>query len=154
MGSKPRIGDVYELATSGGLRYLQYHARARREGPLLKVLPGFHLERPTDLGAITASEPEFYVFYPLERATRLGLLLRVAHFEISDPRIPLMRTPGLPDPVSGKTSEWWLYDGEREWRVGPLTDELRELSIAEIWSHDVLVDRLTSGWTPRAWGIR
>lgn len=106
------------------------------------------------MAAIARAAPESYVFYAIERAARLGLTRCVAHLEVADPRIPVMRIPGPPDPVTQKVSDWWLYDGAREWPVGALTDELRQLSVAEIWSHEVLLDRLSSGWTPQVWWVR
>ena len=55
---------------------------------------------------------------------------------------------GTPDPVTRKVETWWWWDGEREWRVGPLTPEQRAFPIRGVWNDTMLVARLEAGWTP------
>jgi hypothetical protein len=52
------------------------------------------------------------------------------------------------DPSTGKVKVWWLWDGEREWQVGELTEEQRGLSFREVWNDTLLIERIESGWTP------
>jgi regulator of RNase E activity RraB len=58
-----------------------------------------------------------------------------------------MRMAGSRD-KSGRVLDWWLYDGNREWRIGQLSPGQEQLSIAAIWNDTLLVDRILSGWAP------
>ncbi|WP_176536262.1 hypothetical protein [Rhizobium sp. L9] len=43
---------------------------------------------------------------------------------------------------------WWLWDGEKEWRIGQLSAEQHQLSIRGVWNDTLLVERIEFGWTP------
>jgi regulator of RNase E activity RraB len=58
-----------------------------------------------------------------------------------------MRMAGSRD-KSGRVLDWWLYDGNREWRIGQLSPGQERLSIAAIWNDTLLIDRIMSGWAP------
>jgi hypothetical protein len=78
-----------------------------------------------------------------------GLLEVVAHEPVPEEAraFPLFRAPGNRD-RTGRVRDWWLWDGEREWRVGELTPEQEELPIREIWTYPALVACIEDGWTP------
>ena len=43
---------------------------------------------------------------------------------------------------------WWLWDGEKEWQIGSITNEQRKLPIRQIWNDTMLIARLEQEWRP------
>ncbi len=62
-------------------------------------------------------------------------------------KFPLFRT-GVIDPATGKVKVWWLWDGEKEWRVNDITLEQRKLPLRGIWNNTLLIERIEQGWLP------
>ena len=51
--------------------------------------------------------------------------------------------------ANGHVRVWYLWDGEREWRVDSLTKEQRRLPVHPgIWNDTLLVKRIVEGWEP------
>jgi regulator of RNase E activity RraB len=153
-GAKPVIGDVVEIATPKGLAYAQYSHDSERLGTLLRVLPGLSRARPDDLARIVALPERFFTFFPLAAAVSRGIVHIVGHQSVPDRArsFPLMRMSGSRD-KSGRVLDWWLYDGNREWRIGQLAPGQEQLSIAAIWNDTLLIDRIVSGWAPAMAGV-
>jgi hypothetical protein len=152
MAKRVRIGDIIEIATARGLAYVQFSHKHVRYGALLRVLPGFYDERPRDFSKIV-KQPESYVaFLPLQAAVGRHIFGVVGNLPVPDfaKPFPLFRAAGLIDPATRKAQAWWLWDGEREWRVGELTPEQRKLPLRGIWNDTLLVERIEAGWTPVA----
>ncbi|KKQ94781.1 MAG: hypothetical protein UT18_C0007G0037 [candidate division CPR2 bacterium GW2011_GWC2_39_10] len=62
-------------------------------------------------------------------------------------KLPLFRARGGID-TDGKVVSWWLWDGEKEWKIGNLTPEQRKLPIREVINDTLLIERIESGWKP------
>jgi len=62
-------------------------------------------------------------------------------------KTPLFRA-GVVDPAIGKVKTWWLWDGEKEWKVGSISEEQRKLPIRGAWNDTLLVERIESDWLP------
>ena len=60
---------------------------------------------------------------------------------------PLFRAAGFVD-REGRVHDWWLWDGERAWRIGKLSDAQRALPIRAVWNDTALIERIEEGWTP------
>jgi hypothetical protein len=75
----------------------------------------------------------------------------VGHLPVpaSSTDFPLFRAAGLPDSF-GKVTHWWIWDGEKEWRIPELTTELRKLPIRMICNDISLIEKIETGWTPLA----
>jgi len=150
---RAKTGDIIELKTSRGLAYLQYtheHIRPPQFGSLIRALEGFYLERPQDLEALARTGTRFRTFFPLKQAVNRGYMETIGNATIPPKYtpFPIFRN-GTPDPETKKVSNWWLWDGEREWRVGALNEEQMEYPILEIWNDTLLMERIESDWTPR-----
>lgn len=147
--AKPVIGDVVEIATPQGLAYAQYSHDSERLGTLLRILPGLYRERLGDLAAVVALPERFFTFFPLAAAVSQGIVHIIGHQPVPDRArsFPLMRMTGARDKRGG-VLDWWLYDGNREWRIGQLAPGQEQLSIAAIWNDTLLIDRIMSSWTP------
>ncbi|MDQ6945682.1 MAG: ribonuclease E inhibitor RraB [Actinomycetota bacterium] len=131
------------------MAYAQYSHDTERLGALVRVLPGLHPVRPTDLGAVVAMDERFFTFFPVAAAASQGIVRIVGNQEVPERKrsFPLMRMRGSID-KSGRVLDWWLYDGNREWRIGQLGPGQEKLSLAEIWNDTLLVERILSNWVP------
>ena len=84
---RPRIGDVIEIETPGGLAYVQYTYNDKEPpvwGALIRVLPGLFQSRPHDFSDLVREHARFFVFFPLGAACHRGLVKVVAHEEIPE----------------------------------------------------------------------
>src|SRR5690242_6609811 len=117
----PRIGDIIEIPTRRGLGYAQYtheHTKPPRWGSLIRVLPGLFPERPSDFVSLAAQKEQFFVFTPLKWILREKIFRLVGSAPVPEWAVPFpvfRRAFILDGKVHGG---WWLWDGEREWRVG------------------------------------
>lgn len=150
MPKRVRPGDVVEIQTRAGLAYVQYTHEHETFGALVRVLPGFHRSRPSDFGPTVRQKERFTVFFPLQAAISRGIVQIAGHEDVPDHArdFPLFRAAGNVDFRTGRVLDWWLWDGEREWRVGQLTPEQWQLPAREIWNDTMLVHRIEAGWTP------
>lgn len=144
-----RFGDVIELRTAKGLAYCQYTHEHRQYGSLLPVLPGLHNSRPANLSEMAAGSEAFWQFFPLRTALTRKIVANAGNADIPEPamRFPTFRS-GVVDPATGKVAIWWLWDGNREWRVGTLTPEQKRLSVLGVCNDTFLIEKIESGWTP------
>jgi hypothetical protein len=147
-----KIGDIVEIKTGKGLAYAQYthkHDKPPRYGALLRVFGKFYDVRPSDLTELVRNRPAFMCFFPLGAAVNRSIVSIVGNVAVplEAQAFPIFRA-GVIDPSTRKVNVWWLWDGEREWRVGEITAEQRRLSIRGVWNDTLLVERIESGWTP------
>jgi hypothetical protein len=149
MAKRIRIGDVIEIQTRKGLAYAQFTHKHPRYSALIRVLPAFSEERPNDLRETVEKRARFVTFIPLQAAVNRSLLAIVANYPVPEEaqKFPLFRA-GMVDPRSRKVEVWWLWDGEKEWRVGDVAPEQWGLPILGIWNDTMLIHRIESGWTP------
>ena len=146
---KPRIGDVVEIKTSKGLAYAQVTHTHNTHGTLLRVLPSFFDGQPADLAQIVDQLEMFVAFVELTIPIKKGSMAVVANLPVPvwAQKFPTFRS-GMPNPKTNKVEVWWLWNGEKHWRIGKLTDEQRKLPIGGIWGDEFFIDRLESGWRP------
>jgi len=144
-----RSGDVFAIRTSGGDAYFQYVKKSVLMGSLIRVLPGVFADAPTDFESLVAIETNFWIFFPAGAALSRGIVRKIGRYAIPDHSkdVPVFRA-GVVDPAVGKVVDWWLWDGEKEWRVGSITDEQRKLPIRGSWNDTMLIKRIEEGWLP------
>jgi hypothetical protein len=147
---RPRIGDILEIKTSKGLAYALYSHEHRNYGSLLRVFPETYSERPASLQFLMEKQPLFTTFFPLihELKQKDTVFTIVGHEELPDwaTQFPIFRN-GLPD-REGKIHEWWLWDGEKEWKVGKLTpEEIRSYPGLGVANDTALIQMIENGWT-------
>jgi len=149
---KIKIGDIIEIPTQKGLVYAQYtheHSESPHFGSLIRVFSDFYDERPEDFNEVAKSQTKFGTFFPLEISVKLKLVTIVANKPIisKSQRFPIFRA-GLRAPKTGRVEVWWFWDGEKEWKVGEITEDQRKLPIRQIVNYAELVKMIESGWTP------
>jgi hypothetical protein len=148
-GRAVQIGDVIEIPASRGLAYAQYtheHSTAPRFGSLIRVLPGFYQEPPKTLEPLVQQAHVFVVFFPLKSAIRQGIVRRVANVPVPPMArgFPVFRD-GLANPKTGKVDVWWLWDGQKSWRVGTLTEEQKSYPVRQIVNDTMLIMMIEKG---------
>lgn len=147
---RPAIGDILEIKTSKGLVYLQY---THERGPFASVvrwLPGYFAERPTDFTEL-ARQPEHCTFqYLVPDSVRHGDMTPVGQAEIPERcrSYPWFRMAIRKDFEHGRVT-LWRVGNETEWyHAEELTPEVRQIPLSGIWGHGLLMDRLESLWDP------
>lgn len=145
--SRTRPGDVVEIPTSKGLAYALYTHWNKEFGYLIQVLENLHRVRPKNIQEIFHGPISIVTFFPLQTAMRMGMVAVVGNIQIPDrlSKFPIFRA-GFVSPATGKVSDWWFWDGEKEWRVGKITDKQKEMPIRAIWNDTMLIHRIESGW--------
>ena len=148
----PRFGDVVEIRTPNGLAYVQYTAKHTMPpvfGDLVRVLPGLYETRPDDFSLLAQTKHSYFTFTPISVACRRRLATIVCHEKVPEwaQGIPVMRMANQFD-GNGKPQDWYLWDGVDTWPVTGPADEATKLSIAAIWGHDFLIEKLAEGWRP------
>jgi hypothetical protein len=139
---RPKFGDILEIPLTKGFAYAQYTHRHPTHGGLLRVLDGIFTEPIRDENHLTRLPVRFTTFFPVGAAVNRGILTIVCRAAIR----PEFRGFPVFRMSAGGDSNWWLWDGEKEWKVGRLSPEQRRLPIASIWNGGMLVHRIESGW--------
>lgn len=148
---RPQIGDVIEIRTPRGLAYAQYTHMHPAYGALLRVMPGLYPSRPENFAAIGLAEPQFSTFFPLGSACSKGIVQIVANEAIS---ASLRMFPTFRASVKGQDGmwgPWWLWDGEKEWKIGELQPGMNALPPRAIINDTLLVERIVSAWRHEDW---
>lgn len=156
MNKKPRsqrnllIGDMLEIRTKKGLAYAQCTHKVPFFGHLIRVLPGFHRAPIEDCSKVAAAQECFVTFVFWNKNVDRNVMHVVGRVAVPErcKQFPLFKD-GSADPKTGKTSTWWLWDGNKEWRVGKLTAKQKDLPMRWILNTVALVDMIESGWRPR-----
>ncbi len=157
---RPRLGDVLEIDTPGGLGYLQYVLKEPVNGAMIRVLPGVYPAQP-DLDALVAGPTSYCVFFPVGPAANRGIVRVKGEYPIPEHAraFPLMRSPGWLLGLTPKQYSWWLWDGSRQWRVTELDEAGLHASEKAHWNDAFLIERMAEGWSPAddpyyGWGNR
>jgi len=146
MAKRAKIGDIVEISTTKGLAYAQLTHKHPMYGELVRVVEGFHSVRPA-IGDVADRDTRFVTFFPLTAAVSRGIFQIVGNAPVPEPskQFPIFRS-GTPDPQTKKVANWWLWDGQNEWRVPSLSPEQQKYPILGIWNDTLLVERLEQGW--------
>ncbi|MEP6694911.1 MAG: ribonuclease E inhibitor RraB [Chloroflexota bacterium] len=138
---------MIEIPTRLGLAYAQYTHWNKLMGALIRVLPGLYESRLSDFGAIVRQREVLMTFFPLEAAVREKMVELVGHEDVPKHarKFPLFRAQGGIEPRTGRVLSWWLWDGDREWKLEKLEPEHHRLPLREVVMPPLLVSRLEEG---------
>ncbi len=148
MAKNAKPGDIYEIETRKGKAYLQNLLRHSEWGALIRVSEQLFNVRPSDLDMIFANGHRFLIFFPLNAAAKQGIVNYVGTTPVPSglDTLPLFRS-GNPD-REGKVKDWWLWNGEREWKIGGLSPEQRKLPILEGVNDTALIYFIETDYRP------
>ena len=148
MPKRLKSGDVFQVITPQGKAYIQFCSKHLEYGEMIRVLPGIFPEQPDISGLI--DKHAYFTFYPLALSAFRKMVDLVGNFPLLESYgvAPILRRAGamladgtvkawiIEDPVKGDTLREILNDSERQ------------LSLAEIWNHEMLVGRIETQWRP------
>jgi hypothetical protein len=149
MPKRVQLGDIIEIPTTKGLAYAQYTHQHPTHGGLIRVFDALFASRPSSFMELVAGPVRFSTCFPVRAAINRGIFQVVQHENIAPHNLafPIFRG-GNADPKTKKVAVWWFWDGEKEWKVGAITPEQRQMPIIGVWNDTLLVERIESGWTP------
>jgi hypothetical protein len=141
-------GDVYEIEVGGKLSYLWYTHEHPKYGSLLRLFASKYDQRPGSIDSILNDAVGFSCFLPLRYAKGDIGMTKIANMPVSGSlaKFPVFKT-GLPEPDTHRIKNWWLWDGERSWQVGALTEEQKHFPARGIWNLDLLRQRIEENYT-------
>jgi hypothetical protein len=146
------VGDVVEIKTKRGYAYAQCVAKLPFFGNLIRVMPGLHKQKVTDLETMITKQEDYFTFFFWDKFLDRNVVYKVGRFEIPDCCVvPILFRGGTKDPKTRKVAIWWLWDSNtnKEWRIDKLTKKQRELPIRSILNYIALINYLEMGWHPR-----
>jgi hypothetical protein len=146
-----KTGDIIEIETKKGFAYAIYTHKNERYGYILQVFKGDYDEPLTNFIDLPKNGIRFAVFFPLQAAINRGIFKIAGNISLPDELkpYPIFRCGGWVDPKTKKMNIWWLRDGEKTLRIGPiLTDEQRRLPILEIINDTMLIHLIETNWLP------
>jgi co-chaperonin GroES (HSP10) len=147
--AKVKIGDVIEIPTKKGIALAQYTHQHKTFGALIRVFKKLYSSLDTeDLANSVTDEVLFSTFFPLQAAINMKIFKVMTNQQITAElqKFPIFRD-GLPN-KSGIVHNWWLWDGETETPIGPLSEEQKKFPIRALWNDTILIERIESRWTP------
>lgn len=146
--SRVRAGDILAIPTRCGVALAQVthqHRDPPKLGDLIRVFPGFY-DRSANLKEIVVLDEQFQTFVNAASLITHGFAEVIGTEEIPSEKqaFPVFRmSAGIPEGADN----WWLWDGTREWKVGRLSEDQKQMPIASTWTGPYLIDRICEGWS-------
>ena len=145
MSKRPKLGDIVEIPLpENGTGYAQYTHKHKRYGALLRV---FQIrQKVKDIAELSNAPHQFTTFFPLGTAMNQGIVSTVGNLPIKDEfkAFPIFRV-GIAN-QSGIVDVWWLWDGEKEERIGKLSPKQMEYPIRGVINDTLLIERICARW--------
>jgi hypothetical protein len=145
-----RVGDVIEIPLSTGYKAFAHFVHRGKMGLMIRVYD-FFTKEDIDI-QVLRDVPQLFppVITGLTAALRIGLWKKIGKIPVCEFVHPKFVSTlfGLKE---GKTvaTTWYLYDGEKDYRIGPvLPDEFKQLEFLVVWSPYDVVSRIETGEIP------
>jgi hypothetical protein len=131
------------------LAYVQYTHHSSLTGHLIRIIDGFHSERSECLELLASRETLWHTFMPLQAAISRGIFCIAGNVPIpeKDKAFPVFRNACV-NPIDKSIGAWWLWDGQRQWRVDALDGRQEKFPFEEIINDTLLIERLEGDWHP------
>lgn len=155
IADKMYVSWIYELSTPKGFAYIQQVAWDKKEGMLVRVIPGRFKEPVEELSKLSLTEEVWYTYFEMERLARKKLVRRVAplpvHIKWKDPPLFLKNT------IAGEGERYETYAVERPLGSGnwlrvdrhTATEDEKNLSPDGYSSGPHFLYNVVTEWTPR-----
>jgi len=143
-----RTGDLLEIHTPKGHSYVQYIGKHPEYGDVIRVLPGCHSQRPTDFSQLIGG-PSYLAFYSVRVAVNTGFAEKIETFNVpADAKVPTRLRRAGARSRDGRILSWIIECDGHETVEQQLSEVQRQLPIAAIWDHELLVLRIVENWLP------
>jgi hypothetical protein len=152
MAKNPKVGDIFEMTLSDGKRAFGQYLHSSKMGPIVQIFDLLSDEN-VPLEKIISSDLLFPpVITGLLGAVREGYWKIVGYKPIVNFIHPKFVST-LYDEESGKARTWYLWDGQREVKIGPiLPEEYKKLEFLVVWNPSNVVKRIETGEIPFPYG--
>jgi hypothetical protein len=154
MAGHPKIGDIIEINTAKGKAYAFYTHKNAQFSYLIRVFRDLHAERPKSLEQVVNGAVAFSIFFPLATALNKGIFSVVGNQPVPAylQPFPVFRDCH-PDITNRENDIWWLWDGQKEWKIGKITKEIQSLDYRAICNDTRLIELVEEGYRPenRRW---
>lgn len=155
MAGRLRPGDVLEIEfprvpspeaafPDGGFGYIVYVGKHPEDGDAIRIRPRIFSERPQITDELFSDS--YVALYPANLAIKSGLATVIGKV-IPTPMPPVFRRRGGID-RSGKVLNWLIEQEKETISKDSLTLDERQLPIASVWNHELLLMRISQGWRP------
>lgn len=116
---------------------------------MIRVFDALFENRPPGFSELVNGPVRFSTFFPVAAAIKRAVFKVVGHENIAanNQSFPIFRN-GIADAKTNKVAVWWFWDGEREWKVGTISQAQRKMPIVGVWNDTLLIERIEAGWTP------
>jgi hypothetical protein len=148
-GPMTKIGDLIEIKSKCGLTYAIYTHRNKLMRDLIQIFDQTLQTRPSDLADLLPLPIRFCTFTHMPALVRSGVVSKIGNLGVPEhlQAFPLFRCE-VRNFSTGKVFAWWLWDGQKEWKIGKLSSKQRKLPIRSAPSLDLLLQWLDTGWRP------
>lgn len=152
MAKKPKEGDIFEIPLPNGKKAYGQYLHYSKMGPIVRIFSLISTGEVT-VDQILGSKP---LFPPIITGLFAALKERrwkiIEHHPITDFAHPMFVTT-LYDQRTGKAGVWYLWDGEKDIRIGPiLPEKYKECEFLVVWDPSNVVDRIMTGEIPFPYG--
>jgi len=137
-------GDIVEIRTGSGLRYVQVTHNHVSYPDVVRVLPGTHESRPSDPADLAKHETVFSAMMPLGSALESGRLdgEKIGHAAIpeAEKAFPTFKMP-IRD-KDGGVAYWWFWDGEGLSYAADLSPKAEKYPTREVMTIERFLEKL------------
>ncbi len=143
-----KIGDVFEIPLSSGKKAYGQYLFKDKMGPMIQVFD-LITENRASIDQLRSAKPLFPpIITGLSAAIRRGFWKIIDNMPVGKFTYPNFVST-LYNEKTGKSGIWYLYNGEKDTRIGPnLPDELKKLEFLIVWSPHDVVHRIETGEYP------
>jgi hypothetical protein len=148
MTKKPKEGDIFEIPIPNGKKSYGQYLHYSKMGPIIQIF-SLISEGDVTINRILGSKPLFPpVITGLFAALKEKKWRIIGHEPITDFVHPMFVTT-LYDQHTGEASVWFLWDGQRDIRIGSvLPQEYKNLEFLVVWDPSNVVHRIETGEMP------
>jgi hypothetical protein len=148
MAKKPKVGDIFEIPLSVGRKAYGQYLHQSKMGSIVQIFDIISKDK-IDLKQIILSPLQFPpVIVGLYAAIKEGYWKIIGQQSISEFVHPKFISTFY-DEYSGKARIWFLWDGYKEVKIGPvLPEEYKRLEYLVVWNPPDIVERIETGEVP------
>ncbi len=142
----PRVPSPEASFPNGGFGYVTYIGKHPEDGDAIRIRPLVFDQRPQIADELFSDS--FVALYPAHLALKTGLATLVGKVTPMPMPTVFRRRGGIDR--SGKVLNWLIEQGNEVISKDSLSLAERQLPIASVWNHELLLIRISQGWRPES----
>jgi hypothetical protein len=143
-----KVGDIFEIPLSEGRKAFGHYLYFSKKGPLVQIY-NIITEKDIEIQEITKAEPLFPpVITGLHAAIKAKMWRVIGHIAVVDFVHPFFVST-LYNEKTGKAGLWFLWDGQKDVRIGSiLPEKYKNLEFLIVWNPKNIERRIETGEMP------